>query len=409
MSAVDSPRAGTGPTGRTGAKGAVLLATSCMPILGSTSIAPLQPAIAAAFPSQPGNQVFAALILTAPALVIGLTALFAGRLIDRVGRKRVLVVALACYAVLGTAPLWLPSLPTILASRVGVGLAESAIFSSSVAFLSDLFVGHRRARYFGLLNLVTGLAAVVFIALSGALGSGSWRAPFWLYLLAVPLALAALLALPRDAGRGPRAVLPPMPWRRLSAPILFTLIGGAVFYVPVAMLSFRLAQLGVTVPSAIGAASAAAALALAIAAMSFPAVLRRAPRVLLPISFGALGVGLLVVGLVPAVAGVVVGAVIANAGGGLLVSTLQNWIVQGLPFEERGRASGASTASIFVGQFFAPLIVFAIGAAAGLGWGIAVAGLAGLVMAVLGGATVRIRPNEEDDAAVVVDEAIAAH
>lgn len=36
---------------------AVLLAAACMPILGSTSIAPLQPAMAAAFPDQPGSEV----------------------------------------------------------------------------------------------------------------------------------------------------------------------------------------------------------------------------------------------------------------------------------------------------------------------------------------------------------------
>ncbi len=56
-------------------QGTVALAAACMPILGSTSIAPLQPTMAAAFPDQPGAAVLASLILTAPALVIGLTAL----------------------------------------------------------------------------------------------------------------------------------------------------------------------------------------------------------------------------------------------------------------------------------------------------------------------------------------------
>lgn len=375
----------------TAGRGAVLLAAACMPILGSTSIAPLQPAMAAAFPDQTGAEVLAGLILTVPALVIGLTALFAGRLIDRVGRKRVLVIALAVYALVGTAPLWLPSLPAILISRVFVGLAEAAIFAAAMATISDLFDGHRRARYFGLLNLVTGLAAVVFIAVSGALGNENWRAPFWLYAIAAPLALIALLTLERDRPRTEHVVLPRVEWRRLLAPILFTLIGGAVFYVPVAMLSFRLAELGVTQTAVIGAISAGAALALALAALSFPALLKRIPRVLLAMSFALLGVGLLLIGLSSSLPLVIVGAVVANAGGGILLSTLQTWIVQGLPYEQRGRASGASTAGLFVGQFLAPLLVFAIAAGTGLGPAIAIAGVCGLVAAAVGAVVGRIR------------------
>ena len=52
---------------------------------------------------------------TAPALIIGLTAMIAGRIVDRLGRKRLLVGALVAYAFVGTAPLWLPSLQLIVA------------------------------------------------------------------------------------------------------------------------------------------------------------------------------------------------------------------------------------------------------------------------------------------------------
>jgi len=381
----------TVPEVRRGGAGAaaVLIAAACMPILGSTSIAPLQPSMVAAFPSQPGAQVLVGLILTAPALVIGLTALFAGRLIDRLGRKRVLVVALLFYAIAGTAPLWLPTLPAILASRVLVGLAEAAIFAAALATVSDLFDGHRRARTFGLLTLVTGVAAVVFIAASGALGSANWRTPFWLYAIAIPIAVVALFVLKPDPAGGERAVLPRLEWRRILAPVLFTLLGGAVFYVPVSMLSFRLAEVGVTATPAIGGISAVAALALALAALLFPVLFRRLPRALLPLAFGLLGAGLLMIGIATQLPLVIVGAVVANIGAGFLLSTLQTWIVQGLPYEQRGRASGASTAFLFIGQFLAPLIVFALAEGIGLGPAIAVIGVVGVVGAILGGVLAR--------------------
>jgi len=376
---------------RVGGQAAVLLAAASMPILGSTSIAPLQPAMVAAFPDQPGAEVLVGLILTVPALGIGLTALFAGRVIDRLGRKRVLVVALVFYALVGTAPLWLPTIPAILASRVLVGLAEGAIFSSALAMLSDLFDGHRRARYFGLLTLVTGLSAVIFIAASGALGSTSWRTPFWLYSIALPIAVLALLVLKPDSQRVARVALPKVEWRRILAPILLTLLGGAVFYVPVAMLSFRLAELGVTSTPAIGGISAVAALALALASLLFPILFRRIPRFLLALAFAVLGVGLLFIGLPTVLSLVIVGAVVANIGGGFLLPTLQTWIVQGLPFEQRGRAAGASTAALFIGQFFAPLVVFGLAGGIGLGPAIAVVGAIGVVASVLAAVVGRIR------------------
>ncbi|WP_308190282.1 MFS transporter [Amycolatopsis sp. GM8] len=147
-------------------------------------------------------------------------------------QKRVLVIALVLYSLVGTAPLWLPTLPAILVSRILMGIAEAAIFSSAMATISDLFDGHRRARDFGLLNLVTGLAAVVFIAVSGTLGNDNWRTPFWLYALALLIAIAAALVLKRDPTRTQRVALPKVDWRRLLVPIIFTLVGGAVFYVP---------------------------------------------------------------------------------------------------------------------------------------------------------------------------------
>lgn len=377
---------------RGGAQIAVLLAAACMPILGSTSIAPLQPAMSAAFPDQPGAETLVGLILTVPALVIGLTALFAGRVIDRLGRKRVLVVALIFYALVGTAPLWLPDIPSILASRVLVGLAEAAIFSAALATISDLSEGHRRARYFGLLTLVTGLAAVVFIAVSGALGSTSWRTPFWLYAVALPIAVFVLVIVKPDSARAARTVLPKVDWRALLAPILFTLLGGAVFYVPVVMLSFRLVEVEVVETAAIGGISAVAALALALASQVFPALLRRIPRWLLALAFVFLGVGLAVIGLSTALPLVIAGAIVANIGGGLLLPTVQTWIVQGLPYDQRGRASGASTAALFVGQFLAPLVVFGLSSAVGLGPAITIVGVVGIAAAGLGAVVGRIRP-----------------
>ena len=156
-------------------------------------------------------------MLTAPALVIGLTATFAGRIVDRLGRKRLLVGALVVYAFVGTAPLWLPSLQLIVVSRVLVGLTEAAIMTCCTTLLADYFHGSQRERYFGLQVVFTTVAATIFFGVGGALGAQNWRTPFWLYAVSLPLAVAAARCVWQPAPRAQAAArtekLPPLPWR----------------------------------------------------------------------------------------------------------------------------------------------------------------------------------------------------
>src|SRR5215211_7309504 len=157
----------------------VLLLSSCLSVLGAVLLAPVLPRIQDAFAETPGVEALTPIVLTAPALVIGLTAMIAGRIVDRVGRKRLLVGALVVYAVVGTAPLWLPSLQLIVASRVLLGLTEAAIMTCCTTLLADYFHGPLRERYFGLQVVFTTVAATIFFGVGGALGEQNCRAPPW--------------------------------------------------------------------------------------------------------------------------------------------------------------------------------------------------------------------------------------
>src|SRR4051812_10348552 len=206
------------PAGR--AQALVLLFSSCLAVLGAVLLAPVLPHIEDAFAGTAGVKALTPIVLTAPALVIGLTAMFAGRIVDRLGRKRLLVAALVAYAFVGTAPLWLPSLPLIVASRVLVGLTEAAIMTCCTTLLADYFHGSQRERYFGLQVVFTTVAATIFFGVGGALGAQNWRAPFWLYAVSLPLAFLAARYVWQPAPRAQAATkLPPLPWRRLAAPV----------------------------------------------------------------------------------------------------------------------------------------------------------------------------------------------
>ncbi|AEV83268.1 Transmembrane 9 superfamily member 2 [Actinoplanes sp. SE50] len=201
-----------------------------------------------------------------------------------------------------------------------------------------------------------------------AIGGSGWRAPFWLYtvalLLAVPMVpLIRQPARPASAPAGRE--LPPLPWRRLRTPCLVTLAGGVVFYALIVELSFVLDGVGVQQAATIGALSALMSLATAVAAGSFARLSGRTPRRLLPIAFGLAAAGFLLIAATPRVPVITAGAVLTGAGTGLLLPTLLTWATNNLGFEERGRGTGLWTGTLFVGEFFSPLLTSGLSAAAG--------------------------------------------
>jgi MFS family permease len=326
------------PAGR--AQALVLLFSSCRAILGAVLLAPVLPAIQDAFEGTAGVEALAPIVLTAPALVIGLTAPFAGRIVDKLGRKRLLVGALVVYAVVGTAPLWLPSLQLIVVSRVLVGLTEAAIMTCCTTLLADYYHGSKREKYFGLQVIFTTVAATIFFGVGGALGAHTWRTPFWLYLVSLPLAVAAAKYIWSPAPRpsGAAGKLAPLPWGKLAAPVGVSLIGGLVFYVLIVELSFKLDAIGIESTGTIGAVSAIASLGTAVGGFAFGKLARLGPAVTVPLAF----------------------AVLTGFGNGLLLPAILTWALGSLTFEQRGRGTGFWTAAVFLGEFICPLVILAL-------------------------------------------------
>lgn len=363
----------------------LLLAGSCMAVLGSVLIAPVLPQMSAEFADTPGVGLLVPVALTVPALMIGLAAPFAGLVVDAIDRKRLLLVGMVLYAVLGMAPLYLDSLGAIVATRVGVGLCEAAIMTCCTTLIGDYWSGARRSRYLGLQTLVAALAATAFFGVGGLLGASGWRTPFWLYAVALVIVVPMAFLLWQPARpAGVRRRLEPLPWRTLAGPCAVSFLGGVWFYTLIVELSFVLTGLGIGDPGTIGAVSAGMSLATAAGAVLFGRTAGRGPRVLLPVEFVLTAAGLGLVAVAGSLPVVVVGAVLAGLGTGMLLPTLLTWAMNRLDFGQRGRGTGIWTGSLFIGQFLCPLLIAAVAAlAGGLQAAIGVLGVAAAVMAVV--------------------------
>jgi len=313
------------------------------------------------FGGEPGAEVLVPMIVAIPALMIAIFAPFAGQIVDRLGRKSLLIIAMVAYAFVGTAPAYLESLQLILLTRIGVGITEAAIITVCTTLIVDYFhEARRRNKYLGLQTVATTLAATLFIILGGALGVAGWHTPFWVYAVSLVIAVPMIFLLwepSRDDTTDAHvasAEKVPVPWRQLRLPLGVALFGGFTFYVMLIETSYLLVENGVLASDTamIGAVAAGASLTTATGAFAFPKLVKRGHRFVLPLAFGLQALGILVIWLVSGVPGVVVGAVIAGFGSGVLLPSMITWTLAGIRFEERGRSTGWSSVVVAIALAF---------------------------------------------------------
>ncbi|MDJ0569270.1 MAG: MFS transporter [Pleurocapsa sp. MO_192.B19] len=92
---------------------ATLLFTSSLTVMSGATIAPSLPAMQEYFATVPNSALLVRLVLTIPALFIAIGGLFAGQLVDRLGRKLLLIASTALYGLSGASGFVLNSLGTI--------------------------------------------------------------------------------------------------------------------------------------------------------------------------------------------------------------------------------------------------------------------------------------------------------
>ncbi|MFF3501907.1 MFS transporter [Streptomyces sp. NPDC003247] len=352
---------GDSPAARSRLPAVLLMAGSCLPILGAVLIAPVLPRLQDHFAHVPGGAALVPLVLTVPALALAVLAPFAGVLVDRLGRKRLLVAATVLYALFGTAPLWIDSLYGIVLSRVLVGVVEAAVMTCCTTLIGDYWTGRERDRLLALQTMCASVSATVFLVLGGALGSAGWRTPFWLYAVGLLLAPAMARTLPAPApAAAPRPAAGPRPFpvRRMAGICLLTVFGGVVFYAVPVEMSFLLDDLGVASTGVIGAVTALASAATVLGSVLFTRLADRAGR-RLPALFLLCAAGFLLMGTAGHPALLVAGAVVNCVGTGLLLPSLLTLAMSRLDFADRGRGTGLWTAAFFLGEFICPLALLA--------------------------------------------------
>ena len=196
------------PTGRRRWAGfAAVLAAMIMNILDSTIVNVAAPSIQRDLHATPSALEWVAAGYT---LAIAVGLLTGGRLGDRYGRKRMLMLGLSGFVLGSTACAFAWSPSSLIAARVVQGLAAALLTPQTFGLIRDIFPPDQIGKAFAAFGPVIGLSTVAGPVVAGLLidadpfGTG-WRS---LFLINVPLGAFALVVGSRvlPAGAGNRRV-----------------------------------------------------------------------------------------------------------------------------------------------------------------------------------------------------------
>jgi EmrB/QacA subfamily drug resistance transporter len=127
------------------------------------------------------------------AYAIGFAALLvpAGRLADRIGRKRGFLIGMGLFTLASIACGAAPSVGLLIAARVVQSAGAAIMIPSSLALLLASFPPHQRVSAIGSWAAIAAFAAALGPSVGGVLVESTWR---WVFFLNVPIGIAAIVA-----------------------------------------------------------------------------------------------------------------------------------------------------------------------------------------------------------------------
>lgn len=341
---------------------AILFASS-LTLFALAAVAPSLPAIERAYIDVPDAALLTRMVLTITALSIALSAPVSGILVDRIGRKPVLISALVLYFFSGTAGIWLDGLTDILISRAVLGVAAGMILTSATTLIGDFYQGDARNRMAGIQVSVMVFAVAIGTTVAGFLADTDWRLPFYLYSLALPVMLLVYIGIREpervaagEADSGSRSSQDR--FAVLRAGVVYVLIWLSMvstFIIP-SQTPFLLPEIGIPAAFLAGIAIAVFNAVAGVTAIFFRHLRDRfGNNIILAGSYVFLGIGLLLAATADSLPQVLLGMIFAGVGFGPLMPTLYAWLLAIAPFRLRGRFVGGLTFFQFLGLFASPL------------------------------------------------------
>jgi MFS family permease len=341
-----------------------ILLGSTMTVMAGATIAPALPEMSLVFQDVPSADFLVKLVLTIPALLVAISAPFAGIALDRWGRKPILIASIILYGLTGTSGFVLDTLSNIIIGRALLGFAVAGIMTSFTTLISDYFTGEKLNQFMGYQAAVMGFGGVIFLLLGGYLADIGWQYPFLVYLFAFLILPGVLLTInePKikvdESTKISTQQTSALTLKSIALIYSLAFISMIIFYMIPVQLPFYLTELAGSSNSQVGVAMAIQALVAAVVSMQYQKFKARFTfEAISAIVFLMLGIGSIIISLSSDYIFVVLGLIIGGIGLGLLIPNFNVWLVSQVSATVRGKAVGGLTSAIFLGQFMSPIVI----------------------------------------------------
>ena len=350
-----------------------IMLCSMLMLMGGAAVAPALPLIEQVFP---GQDTLVSMIITIPSLAVALVGFAMGALADRLGKVKVLATSLVVFTAAGAVGFLMEGgsdtqLYILLAFRFVVGIGIAGISSAVTALIAEYYTGMDRIRALSYQSAAMGVGVLILEYTGGLLAEFSWREPFLVYLIGVPILLMVLLTMkePRRDEQGPAdRVVPERKANKRLLTICYVTIFVAMtmaFLLPTKMPTYLQTELAVST-SVTGLFLGVHGVTNACFSLMYRRFVQRlAPFTIIAIGFLLLAVALLTLEVSESIASSVVMMIVAGAGLGMVCPAVSNTLAGETTASTSGKIMGGYSTCLNLGQFSISLISVPLFAAVG--------------------------------------------
>ncbi len=341
----------------------VLLLMSCLPPITGALVIPALPKILNSFEGEAHAELLVRLFLTMPYLFTAIGAPLAGFIIDRFGRKRLLIGSVLLFGLSGTTGCYLDSLYMLIAGRAILGLAVGGISTACIALIADYYESEKRQKIIGMQVSCMSFFTMIFLVLGGALADFSWRYSFYLYGIAFLFFPVCYYFITEPRRGKTHEVGENIPVDEVFPYIKIISIYGLTFIITAAsfltgiLFPFFAEELSVTSSTKLGLSMALSTLCITLVASRYGMIKSRFSFIsIMTASIYLSSLGFIVLYLSTNFTLAILGLLFMSMGMALFLPNINLWVNTVSPEAYRGRALGGLTTCHFLGRFFSPFI-----------------------------------------------------
>jgi MFS transporter, ACDE family, multidrug resistance protein len=365
----------------------IIFASATLTIMAGSIIAPVLNLMRDGLGVAPS---YVGLIITTHGLFMALFSPVMGSIIDRKGVKRLYIAALFLYGIAGGSGLLIDSFWVLLASRACLGIGLAGVFAGINVLILNTYDGIERDQVMGWRGSAQSFGGIIWPLVGGALGLVSWRLPFAVYMVAIPIGLLAIAAVPEPIVHhqsGPNPQGSTSVWAIFrNKPVLFIIyglifFGSLLLYSIIVYLPQLLEGFGISSTFRIGLFITAMTASAGVTAFVYGKIRSR-------FSYERIGImtvilwtlAFTIISQAPISWVIAIGMALFGVSQGLMMPTVMVWIGAVVPPSFRGRFSSYLGTFGFIGQFLSPILfapvfmqlgfkgVFVTGAGVGVVW-----------------------------------------